>query len=100
MIVDRRTFIYKRGRRNDAVAVLKEMLQLATSKFKGLTGRIYTPSIGPFDTLAMEGEYESLAEYERIQAEFFALPEVALLMEKWLEATETGGTHEIWDLEE
>ena len=99
MILDRRTFTAEKGRRRDAVAMAKEVAELFTSKF-GVTYRIYTTNIGPFDAVAVEGEFESLAEYDRLWTEFLALPELAPLMDKWNEVTETGGTHEIWELEE
>ena len=100
MIVDRRVFIAKKGRMEDAVAVAKKMGELFTKTFPDATYRIYRPSVAAFDSLAWEGEWESLAQYEKGQREFFALPEVAVLLERWDEVSETSGTHEIWELVE
>jgi hypothetical protein len=100
MIVDRRTFRAKKGQKHEAAAVLKEVAKLFTAKVKDVPIRIYHSHMGTFDTVAMEVEYESLAEYERLMYSFFALPEMAPLMKKWNEVTETGGTHEMWGLEE
>ena len=97
MIVNRRTFVIKRGRLGEAQAlVMAEVERTGTSA--GF--RLYLPSLGEFDRIAMEWEYESLSEYERQWNEFFSSPESAPFLEKWVELTETGGTNEIWMLAE
>lgn len=95
MLVNRRTFVVKRGYMNEAVA-----LQVAERERTGTAYRIYMSSIGPFDVIALEFEGENLEEYERVWAEYFASPEAAQFLEKWYEVTETGGTNEIWELVE
>lgn len=95
MIVNRRTFVVKRGRFEEAVALF-----MAERERKGITGRIYVPETGSFDTIVMEQEYESLEEYEKDLSEYFASPEAAQFLEKWYDLTETGGTNEIWRLVE
>ena len=93
MIVNRRTFVAKRGRLEEAVAlVLAEMERTNT------TPRVYVSETGLFETIAVEWELEGLAEYEKGWAEYFASPEAAPFLEKWAEITETGGTNEIWRL--
>jgi hypothetical protein len=62
--------------------------------------RVYTPSIGTFDQLAVEWEYEDLAQYEKGWAEWSARSTTAAFMEKWVGLTKGGGTNEIWDLAE
>ena len=101
MIVNRRTFNVKQGRSQEAVELLAG--EIAAEKERGGysgTTRIYTSSIGQFDQVAVEWEYEDLAEYEKGWAEWEARPTTARVMEKWLELTKSGGTNEIWDLAE
>jgi hypothetical protein len=98
MIADRRVFIAKKGHIDEAVALLREMAELFSKTFPGTTYRIYASHIAPFDSVAFESEYESLADYEKGVTEFFALPEAIALLERWNEVTEAGGTHEIWSL--
>lgn len=101
MIVNRRTFNVKVGCMEEAVAlVLGEIA--ADSERGGYTGRIrvYTSSIGTFDQMAVEWEYQDLAEYEEMWAEWAALPTTAAFMQKWIELVKEGGTNEIWDLAE
>jgi len=100
MLVNRRTFAAKKGRMDDAVAVLKEAAELINRSLSDATCRICRSDIGPFDTLAIEVEYESLAEYHRLATEYFASPEMASLLDKWNEVAETGGTNDIWTLVE
>ena len=97
MLVNRRTFIVKRGCMEEALALLKAEKERVSHPH---AGRIYTPSIGPFGVLVNEVEFESLEEYERFWAEWSASPEGAAFMEKWYDLTETGGTNEIWTLVE
>ncbi len=101
MIVNRRTFNVKVGCMEEAVAlVLGEIA--ADSERGGYTGRIrvYTSSIGTFDQMAVEWEYQDLAEYENRWAEWGAQQTTPALMQKFLELTKEGGTNEIWTLEE
>jgi hypothetical protein len=95
MIVNRRTFIAKKGRMEEAIGSVKE----AFDKFmpSSVSRRYYSSNIAPLDTFGVEIECESLAEYERIVAEYFArvTPDI---WAKWFELTEIGGTNEIWDL--
>ena len=67
MILVRNSFQVKFGRMKEAVALLKENLALARSA--GLqTGRLMTDVTGPFYTLVLELEYESMAEADKGQA--------------------------------
>jgi len=53
------------GRRDEAVAVLKEFAAAATADLGLKSGRFLTGSIGPNDsTVVMEWEEESLASFE------------------------------------
>jgi hypothetical protein len=96
MIVNRRTFLVKQGCMDDLVALMKaeaERINIA------VPFRIYTPYIAPFDFVAAEWEFGSLADYNKFWTEWFARPETAEFMEKWNKLTERGGTNEIWDLQ-
>ena len=93
MIVNRRTFVARRGRLKEAVALNQAEMERTDS-----TARLYVSETGSFDTIAMEFEFENLKEYEKSWAEYFASPEAAPFLEEWTEITETGGTNEIWRL--
>jgi hypothetical protein len=95
MLVHRTTFVVKVGKRDEAVEVLKSGADYLE---KVPTFRVYGSSIGPRDTLVLELEFENLAEYERFWDEWFATPESAAVMEKWVQLREPGGTSEIWQL--
>ena len=95
MIVNRRTFVVKRGCMEDIVA-----LCIAERERSILPYRIYVPEIGPFDVIAFEFEFENLQEYERAWAEWLGAPDAAEFMAKWYDLTEPGGTNEIWTLAE
>ena len=62
--------------------------------------RIYLSGIGQFGQVVFEAEYESLAEYEKTWATWFARPATADAMKEWLELVRPGGTNEIWELVE
>ncbi len=97
MITNRRTFIIKRGRLQEAAALIKaeaERVDLPNAQ------RVYVPEIAPFDVMVYEADYENLEEYEGIWAEWLASPEAAAFLEKLYAVTETGGTNEIWTLVE
>jgi hypothetical protein len=97
MIVNRRTMIVKPGCWDGAVAsVVAETKRLSFPHPR----RILTVNIGPFDRLVFEAEFESLAEYEKFWAEYFASPEGVAFTEKLNSMLVSGGSNEIWTLEE
>ena len=61
--------------------------------------RWYVIEFGAWNLFATEAEYESLAEYERLSAEWLAnlSPE---WWKKWREIVDQGGGNEIWTLVE
>jgi len=95
MLVSRRTFTVKRGRIEEAVALVK-----ANREQIGGTHRIYVSITGTFDTIALEFEGESVDEGIKAFAEYFATPEGAAFGKKWFDLTEPGGTNEMWALVE
>lgn len=99
MIVNRRTFIVKRGCLEDARALAMSLREFEQIR-KLSAYRLYLPNIGAFDQIAMEAEFESLEEYEAWWNEWASSPEAAAFFEKWFDLTETGGVNEIWTLSE
>ena len=96
MIVNRRTFVVKRGRMQDVVELLRE----GGPDFPHPhPRRFYTPRIAPFDVLAIEIEFENLKDYEEYWTKWGTRPETAEFMDKWFELTQNGGTNEIWTVE-
>jgi len=93
MIVIRRTHKVKEGCMQEAIALFKEFRE-------EYGGRIYTAHFGPvFGTIVSEIEFESLAEFEKVTAEWFARPRASVWMEEW-QAAAGGGVNEIWNLVE
>ena len=89
MIVNRRTFRVNQGRMDDAVAWFK-----ALNFPKPI--RMRRSLSGTTSVLATETEYESLAEYETLMAEWFARPEAPGLLAKWRGITEGHLINEFW----
>jgi hypothetical protein len=99
MIVNRRTFNIKSGCMEDAVQLVKQETE-AERERSGYSGpvRIYTSETGRFDRLAVEWEYENLAEYEQGWAGWAARPTTPAFMEKWGAVTDKGGINELWNV--
>jgi hypothetical protein len=61
--------------------------------------RILVPSIGPFDVVVGELEFKDWAELHKFGASFYEkLPES--FEKEWNEATENGGSNEVWQIAE
>ncbi len=71
MIVVRDVFQAKYGKGGELVELFKEANQLWPREYGT---RILTDASGPFFTVVTETEVESLAEWERLAAEIFTLP--------------------------
>jgi hypothetical protein len=93
-VINRRTFMAEQGKLEGALAILREGTKGSQYKY-----RIYSSYYGTFDTLALEIEFESVAQMEAAWAEINARPEMADLMAKWYTATQAGGANEVWMLE-
>ena len=86
MIVIRNVFQAKYGKGDELVAQLKEMgntMPIAPS-------RILTDLMGPFFTVVLEFEAESLAEWERVMAESFGSEELEQAFARSVPLTESG----------
>ena len=95
MIIDRIHFNVARGFGN--VSKAAELMSTELKRM-GLKGRVLTPKVAPYNTLAVELEYESLAERERIWDEYMGSQEWRSFFTEFNEVIEAGGTHEIWDV--
>ena len=88
MIVVRNTFQVKFGRMKEALALMKE--NLARAKAAGYKpGRLLTDVTGPFYTLVLELEFESMSEAERGQ-EVMRVPGWQETYHKFGEVVESG----------
>jgi hypothetical protein len=95
MIVQRLTWLAKRGRVTEAVN-----LASAERERTGGTHRIYRDRVGPFNTIVMEFEFEDFEEMETFWSEWFATSEADAFVKKWNDLLEAGGHEEIWTLVE
>jgi pyruvate dehydrogenase complex dehydrogenase (E1) component len=87
MILVRTVFQAKFGKANELVASLKE----AGQQFdEPVQQRILTDLSGPFDTVVLEIEAESLADWERRRAELFASPQFGALSARMNALIESG----------
>lgn len=93
-VVNRRTFIAAKGCYEDAVVILRQGAQ--NSPFPT---RVYRCQYGPFDTVALEVEFDSITQMADAWQGWESTPETAELLKKWFEVTEPGGSNEVWLLE-
>ena len=95
MITVRWTETMKEGREAEAVKVLKEAMEPQKYPI-----RICTCRTEPSNTIAMEIDYESLAEYEKAVAEWQTTEQAAVFGKKWPELVCGNEAHEVWNLAE
>lgn len=95
MLVNRRTFIVRRGAYDALLTLLQEAVREG-----GGNARILVPEVAPFDQLVVEAEFENLAAYEQFWTDWASQPTTAAFMERWYTLTESGGTNEIWRVAE
>jgi hypothetical protein len=97
MIVNRRTFIVKKGCASKVV----ELLRTVTDGFsQPKVFRIYEWYISPSDQVTWEAEFENLEEYSKFSAEWMASPKRDTILKKFADLTVSGGSSEIWRLAE
>ena len=95
MIVNRRTFIVKKGCAKKVV----DLLRTVTDGFsQPKVFRIYEWYISPSDQVTWEAEFESLEEYAKFSAEWVSSPKRAGILKEFDALTVSGGTSEIWRL--
>jgi hypothetical protein len=97
MIVNRRTFVVKKGCAGKVV----DLLRTVTEGFsQPKVFRIYEWFISPSDQVTWEAEFENLEAYAKFSSEWTASPKRDALLQKFNELTVSGGTSEIWRLAE
>jgi hypothetical protein len=95
MILVRGVFQAKYGKGGDLVALFKEARQTWRQAY---AERILTDVSGPFFTVVVETNVESLAEWERRGAEIFAQPEFGDWFAR-MEALVESGRREFYNIE-
>jgi len=92
MIVDRWTYNMKQGKWPELIALFKAERERYGSMFD----RIYVCRVGNRGRLAVESEFEDMADMEKKMAEFSPSPD---FMKQFVALTESGTTREIWSVE-
>ena len=92
MIVNRRTFIVKKGCSEKVVALLRTVTD---GMNEPKTVRIYEWYISPSDQVTWEAEFEDLEAYATFSAEWNANPRRVALLSDFNDLTVSGGTSEI-----
>ena len=90
MIVIRNTFQVKFGRMREAVPLLKENMARVKAS-GGKAGRLMTDLTGPFYTLVLELEFESMVEADRNMATLMKLPGWQETYQKFCALVDSGG---------
>jgi hypothetical protein len=98
MVVNRRTFNIKPGRMQDALALVRAEIDNRPMGFRAV--RAYAPNIAPFDVLAFEFEWDSVAQAEQEWDKWNASDAAAEFLPKWADVVAGGGTNEFWNLAE
>ena len=103
MIVVRSVFQAKPGRGGELAALMAANSLRITEELTEQMGvqwrwRVLTDLSGPFDTVVFEGQFESLAESERVRSILFQLPAFQESMGQVGELL-AGGHNELWTIE-
>ena len=100
MIVQRFTYLVKRGCMPQIIELLKPYTGKGTITGNPARERTYTSSFGPSDMIVLDFEFENMDQLEKKWAEWLARPEVPTLFEKLDSLFVPGGSNEIWNLVE
>ena len=92
MIVNRRTFIVKKGCSEKVVKLLGTVTH---GMNEPKVVRIYEWFISPSDQVTWEAEFEDLEAYSKFSAEWMANPKRAAILSEFADLTVSGGTSEI-----
>jgi hypothetical protein len=98
MIQVRQVFQAQFGRGGQLAAAMAEGSKAMAATLGGGHWRVLTDLSGPFDTVVLEIEAASLADWERIRAALFASPELAESMASTA-ALIASGRNELYTLE-
>ena len=96
MIVQRITFIPKRGQQNKVVELIKS--GEAYVPFQ-VPYRVLLSLLGPSDFVAFELDFKDFAEFDRFWTGWNEKVTESFWKE-WYDATENGGSNEIWQVAE
>jgi hypothetical protein len=81
---------------NEIVAIAAEVNQLSESR--GFpTGTLWTETVGPFNHLVFEVDYDSLATYESVTKEMYGMSEFATLAQRMSTVTIDNGHLEMFE---
>jgi hypothetical protein len=95
MIIQRNTSLIIPGCLDDAVAAVKAEIERVHAN-----ARVLTAVFGPFDQMVFEIRFENIAEHEKFWEDWFALPTTAQFYEQWPRLYRSGGTNEIWEIQQ
>ncbi len=99
MVVVRNVFQAKAGRAGELAQVLAESLrQWAGTEGAPAGRRVLTDLTGPFDTMVLEIEVESLAVWEQAMPKLFASPEFQATLQQSGELT-VSGSRQLYTIE-
>jgi len=90
MIVVRNVFRLKFGKAKDALALWKEGREIARRTGSGEKMRAMTDLVGPFYTLVMEEEFQSLGDMERDMQREMGVEEWKVWYQKFVPLVESG----------
>ena len=88
MILVRMVFHAKFGKAGEIIAILKQGKAISTGNMK--KARILTDLTGRFDTVVMEFEAASLADFERERTELYANPDYQQVGSRMIELVDQG----------
>lgn len=92
MIVNRRTFIVKKGCSEKVVELLRTVTE---GMQQPKVVRIYEWFISPSDQVTWEAEFEDLEAYAKFSNEWIANPKRDKILQAFTELTVSGGSSEI-----
>ena len=87
MIIVRDVLQAKYGKGDDLVALFKEAREMWSSHY---SDRILTDASGPFFTVVVETEIESLAAWEQLTEKYMAMPEFGEWFGRMIPLIESG----------
>jgi hypothetical protein len=91
MFVVRDRFQCKPGKSKDVASRFKQLLTLMQRDTNFSNGRVMLDVVSSYWTVIIEIECESLAEFEKRQAEFGQNPEAQTIMAGYMDLVEGGG---------
>ena len=87
MIIVRDVFQAKYGKGGDLVALFKEAQEKWPTQY---ASRILSDASGPFFTVVIEAEFQSLAAWEQAAGEIYAMPEFGNWFERMTALVDSG----------